>query len=247
MPARDPTWPRPARWKPCGRHGSLDGTVKNPLVRDALLLILVIVYVAAVLAIDTLAVHGKTWPVDWRFFQWRAYSADLFKFIAWFVVPFLVCLPRMDWGYLGVKRWRRFDLYVLAGLAAAGALAVAVIPLFPSLRATYPSMAGYAAAAKWSYAGHNLLWILSWLLGWEFLHRYFLLTPLVKHAPRYGWLLIPVSEGLYHLQKPPLEAAGMVLASLAITYWALKRRNALLPFLAHFMIEIELVAFRLVV
>lgn len=206
----------------------------------------VLVYAAAALVIDTLAVYGKTWPIDWRVFRWHWHGADLFKFTAWFVVPFVFCLPRMDWGYLGVKRWRRVDVYILAGLAGVGALGVLIIPLFPSLRATYPSMAHFAASAKLSFALRHVVWVLSWLVGWEFMHRYFLLTRLSKQWPRFGWLLIPLFEGGYHLQKPLLEAAGMVAVSLVLTSWALKRRNALLPFLAHLIIELELIAFLLV-
>ena len=209
---------------------------------------LVLTYAAGALAIDTLAVQGGAWPIDWTFFRWpTTHGADLFKFAAWFVIPFAFCLPRMDWGYLGIKRWRRVDLYILAGLAGAGVLAMAAVHLFPSLRNTYPSMAHYSAAAKWAYARHNIVWVLSWLVGWEFLHRYFLLAHLGQRCPRFGWLLIPLFEGAYHLQKPVLEAGGMVLISLVVTSWARTRRNALLPFLAHLVIELELLLFRVVV
>jgi hypothetical protein len=37
--------------------------------------------------------------------------------------------------------------------------------------------------------------------------------------------------------------AAMVIFSLIATYWSLKRRNGLLPFLAHLIIELQLTVF----
>lgn len=204
-------------------------------------------YAAAVLVGDTLAVRYADWPVNWGALRWWGpWGADLFKFAAWFVVPFVLSLPWLDGGWFGVRRWKRSDWLLLAGLALAGAAAVALIPLVPSLRATYGSAASLAAGQKWAVLRHSVVWTLSWLVGWEFMHRYFLLRPVSRVWPRYGWLVIPLYEGAYHLQKPLIEAGGMVLFSVVLTYWALKRRNVLLPFLAHLIVELELVAFRLV-
>jgi hypothetical protein len=44
-----------------------------------------------------------------------------------------------------------------------------------------------------------------------------------------------------------LEAGGMVLYSVVLTLWAIRRKNALLPFLAHLTIEIELIVFQILV
>jgi len=206
-----------------------------------------LVYAAAVLAADTLAVQHVRTPVNWGALRWRGpWGADFFKFFAWFVVPFVLSLPWLDAGWFGVRRWKRADWFLLGGLAVAGAAAVALIPLVPSLRATYGSASFLPAGQKWAVLRHDVVWTLSWLLGWEFMHRYFMLRPVSRAWPRYGWLIIPLYEGAYHLQKPLIEAGGMVLFSLVLTYWALKRRNVLLPFLAHFIVELELVAFRLI-
>lgn len=219
-----------------GRHG-LDGPLCFALA-----------WVAAVLTADTLAAQGVGWPMDWRVLRWRgAWGADWFKFVAWFVAPLVVSLPRLEPGWFGVRRWRRADWLLLGVLSVAGAAAVAIIPLVPSLRATYGSVSFMPAGQKWAVLRHDVVWTLSWLLGWEFMHRYFLLRPLSARWPRYGWLIIPFIEGAYHLQKPLIEAGGMVLFSLVLTYWALRRRNALLPFAAHFVVELELLAFRLLV
>ena len=221
---------------------------ENPSRRPWGLLVVAVVYTGAVLLIDTLATHGSQTPIDWGWFRWGGGSGfDGFKFVAWLVVPFVIVVRRMDWGCFGLGRWKRTDWLLLGGLAVAGGLAMAVVAMSDTLRSTYPSMAGAAFAEKLRFLTYNLLWLLSWLIGWEFLHRYFLLKPLSARWPKWGWLMVPISEGVYHLQKPALETLGMVAFSLVLTYWAMKRRNATLPFLAHLIIELELLAFMLLV
>ncbi|HNR34137.1 MAG TPA: hypothetical protein PKO36_03085 [Candidatus Hydrogenedentes bacterium] len=203
-----------------------------------------IIYTAFVLAVDTLAVHDVRTPIAWRMFLWHSGSgADWFKLAFWFIVPFVISFRRFDWGWFGVARWKKIDVAVLCALAAICALAVLAIPLFPSLRNTYGSLSHITASAKWSFAAHQIIWTFSWLVGWEFLHRCFLLRPLDARWPRWGWLLAPLFEFVYHLQKPLIEAVGMAAFSMILTPWALRRRNVLLPFLAHLAIELELIAF----
>ncbi|MGH8631792.1 MAG: hypothetical protein ACREU7_13645, partial [Burkholderiales bacterium] len=158
---------------------------------------------------------------------------------------FLLCLRGMDWGAFGWKRFQRADWIVLGVLAAAGAAAMFLIPHIPELRRTYPNLSALDPAVKLDYFNGKLIWIFSWLLGWEFLHRYFLLRAVHVRWPRFGWLLVPLAEGLYHLQKPLIEAGGMLLLSIVLTRWALARNNVLLPFVAHLIIEIEVVLFML--
>lgn len=206
----------------------------------------VLVYVAVVLGADTLAAYDVRWGFRWSTLSWNVRGVDLFKLVFWFVLPFLWSLRGMDWGWFGIARWKRVDGLILLGMLALGTLAILVIPLFPGLRATYPGMGHAPSAAKWAFAAHNVTWTLSWLLGWEFLHRYALLRPVSARWPRWGWLLAPLSEGLYHLQKAPVEALGMVVFSLLATQWTLRRRNALLPFAAHLYIELALTAYLLI-
>jgi hypothetical protein len=116
-----------------------------------------------------------------------------------------------------------------------------LIPRIPELRVIYLPMSLLPPAEKPAVAAGQLLWTLSWLPGWEFLMRYLLLGVVAMRWPRYGWLLVPLVEGAYHLQKPLMGAGGMLLLSLVLTRWALLRRNGLLPLLAHFLIEVELV------
>ena len=203
-------------------------------------------YVACALIADTLAAQGVQTPLDWTVLRWRGpLAADLFKFAAWFCVPFALSLPWLDVGWFSLRRWRRADWFLLGGIVVAGAAAMALIPFVPSLRETYGSASGLSPEQKWSMLIHSLVWTVSWLVGWEFMHRYFLLRPVSNAWPRYGWLLVPVFETVYHLQKPLLEAGGMLLFSVVLTYWAIKRRNLMLPLIAHLIIELELIAFRL--
>ena len=227
---------------------------------------LVLAYVALVHTIDTCANLGVQRPFDWRLFRWvigeggilsaptehgvRLYALpgfDLFKFVAWLVLPLVFSLPRIDKAYFGWRRLRRIDAMLLLGFAVLGVLAVLTIVAVPGLRGYYPSLSGAAALDKWRYAWHTLIYILSWLTGWEFLHRYVLLTRLSQRWPRFGWLLAPLIEGIYHLVKHPLEMAGMIVLSLALTFWTLKRKNIAPAFWVHACIEIELLIFMLLV
>ncbi len=179
--------------------------------------------------------------LHWRLPQ----KFDVYSFLIWLVIPFLLCLRGMDWGAFGWPRFTRADWLVLAILAVGGAAAMFLIPHIPELRRVYPNLSHLDPAVKLDYFNGQLIWILSWLLGWEFMHRYFLLRSVSTRWPSFGWLLAPLAEGLYHLQKPLLEAGGMLLLSLVLTRWALARNNVLLPFLAHLIIEIEVVLFML--
>lgn len=226
----------------------------------------VLAYVAVVLAVDTCAVHHVHWPWNWallsinpadllqglgfdqvaRSISKTAFNDfDLFKFTCWFLIPFAISLRTMEWSWLGFQKWKRLDLAMLFTFVVLSAAAVLIIPFFPSLRDAYPSLKTLSQTQKWNIFFDKTLWTLSWLIGWEFLHRYFLLRNASQRWPRFGWILVPLSETIYHLQKPPLEAAGMALFSIIATQWTLRRRNMALPFLVHLAIEISLWIFLL--
>lgn len=230
---------------------------------------LVIAYVTLVLAVDTLAGARVNWPVSWSWFHWQPrslallceaaelpgmcfawlespwlQSVDLFKFTFWFLVPFLCCVPCMDWGWFGVTRWKRIDALLLALFLGGCIGAVLLIPHLPGVREYYRQFGGtLSASERWSGFLSQALWTVSWLTGWEFLHRYLLLRRADAQWPRYGWLLVPLSEVAYHLQKPLIEAAGMGLFSLLATPWTRLRKNMLGPFVAHLTVELALAAF----
>ncbi len=199
--------------------------------RSGALTFIALVYVAFVLWADIYLQHFFARPM--------LYGADVFKFVAWFVVPFVFCLPRLDLGWFGVKRWTRNDYYLFAAVIVVEFIAVVSVVLLPKLRAALPNLHDESVL-------QFLIWNLSWLVGWEFMHRYVLLRRLSASWPRWGWMLIPFYEAAYHLPWPSLAMpAGMFVFSCIATYWALKRRNGLLPFLAHLIIECQLTLFLL--
>ena len=187
---------------------------------------LVVVYVFLVLGADTLIAARVEWPFPWVLLDWDLSKSfpslrgtpwagfDLFKFVFWFVIPFAAGLPGMDWKYLLRGPWKKWDLGFVVALAVLGMGAMFLIPLVPALKATYLGHGTFTPEQKWRYFLGAMAWNASWLIGWEFLHRYMLLGAARKAWPRWGWLLVPLSETLYHLQKPDLEALGMMAFSL---------------------------------
>jgi hypothetical protein len=218
---------------------------------------LVMGYVAAVLIADTLAARRFPLPFSWSVFRFElsdlgiqsAFAAQfqLSMFLFWFVIPFLFCLRWMDWGWWGVRRWKKVDLLILGGLAIAGLAAVFIIPHLPELRRHYPSLSHLPASEKATFVAASMIWTASWLLGWEFMHRYFLLRHVAGRWPRWGWVIVPIFEAVYHLQKAPLEALGMGIFGLVLTAWAWRRKNFLLPLLAHGSVEVALRIFQIFV
>ena len=231
-----------------------------PLPPSTRLVIAVVLYVFIVLAVDVLALYGDKGFINWRIFQWSPASIwhvaglsaprwanslpyrqiDLFKFTFWFLIPVAICVRRMEWNWFSLRSWKRADWLLLGIMLLLGGIAVGSIPLISSLHTTYPGLGGTSASRNHVYFIAYLLWTASWLPGWEFMHRYFLLRTVMQRFPRFGWLIVPLCETIYHLQKPLLEAGGMAVFSLLLTWWTMKRRNMLLPFVAHLYIEILL-------
>lgn len=200
-----------------------------------------IVVTAAVLALDTASTLQMDWPLAWHALYWRHESGfEISTFFLWFVLPLTLSAPTLDWGYFSLSRLRRIDWALLAGLASVGVLATLLVPHFESLREIYLSRSMLDPERKWAYISHQVAWVASWLIGWEFLHRYALLRAVDRAWPRYGWLWVPASEFVFHLQKPMLEAFGMLAFSLVATRWAVRRKSLWLPLVAHLAIELGL-------
>ena len=214
-------------------------------------LIAVLAYVAAVLVVDSLIARDVSVPFDWSKLRWREGAADMFKFTAWFAVPLLFAAARIDIDYFTFRRWRRVDWILLFAVVAGGALVMLLLPLLPGVSDYYAGWGTLAWARRIELAENQLIWTLSWLLGWEFMHRYWLPKTFLDAFPSRGWrvalLVIPLYEALYHViqQKPALECLGMGALSLVLTWWTLRRRNSLLPFLGHLAIEVELLVYQL--
>ena len=257
--------PRTAERKAERARAEHPAELPEPAARVPYLCLAVVAYVAVVLVYDTFVTLGDVRTINWAVFAWRParlaellqpflgrgltqwlhapllHQFDLFKLTVWGIIPFLLCLWRLDTGWFGLDRWKRSDRALLLVCCVLAVAAVGLVRLVPQLAEIYPAAPqGLAFSKRLLLFGGGLLWVVSWLPAWEFLHRYFLLRRVSADFPQYGWLIVPLSETLYHLQKPPLEAAGMLVFSLLATWWTLKRRNLLLPLLVHLVIEIAL-------
>lgn len=166
---------------------------------------------------------------------------DVFKFVFWFLVPLALCGRRLDLASFSTIRWRTLDWRLFFAFCVIGFLVVCLVPFLPGVSNYY---AGSAISSpfgdKIGTFFKHLLWVASWLVGWEFMHRYFLLQAVSRKWVRYGWLLVPVFEWAYHLQKHWIEAAGMFVFGVVLTQYVVRRRNVALPFFVHLCIEIAL-------
>lgn len=206
---------------------------------------LILLYVALVLGVDTFAYLEIRWPFDWSVFTWVWGDVDLFKLTFWLAIPFAFCWRNFDRSWYSTARWRAGDVILLIALAGLGGLTLLAIPLFPELRDDYMGIGELSPQVKREFVIGIGIWTLTWLFGWEFLLRYVLLRSASARWPRFGWWLVPVAEGLYHLQKAWPETIAALGFSIVLTYWAYQRRNGLLPLVAHLIVEIELIALML--
>lgn len=181
-----------------------------------------------------------TWSYDWLHARVLR-QFDVFKFVFWLLVPLLISWRRLDWKALTTARWRSLDWKLFYAAAGIGLLVVCAVPFIPGVRETYVGdFSRIPLEARLLATASQLLWVASWMIGWEFMHRYFLVQAVVPRWSRFGWLLVPFFEWAYHLQKHWIEALGMLLFSLALTWYTVRRRNMALPFLVHLVIEIAL-------
>ncbi|NLN93864.1 MAG: CPBP family intramembrane metalloprotease [Candidatus Hydrogenedens sp.] len=228
--------------------------------------LLTVFYVLLILVIDFLASSQLMFPFDWSWFSWSladvlrhipplsdqvsilapADHFDLFKFVFWFLLPFLFSYQKLDKDWIMPGKFQRKDWYFTAFLFLTGFIVLAALLLTPSLRHYYGQKEWVGASAKFQRAVRFLIWETSWLPGWEFLCRYVFLRALLQIRPRYLWLLLPVVEGLFHLQKPLIEALGMTVFSLFLTGWTVRRKNLFLPFCAHLFVEVLLLVVLLI-
>lgn len=180
--------------------------------RNVFISLILLIYAIVVHTIDYLAMHGVVWLIHWGMFDWRMHDGfDLYKYFAWFVLPLAFSFNHLDFSYFSFRKWIKIDYVYLITFSLGSILIVQLIKIIPSLSASYESFILYGIGSRAGIVAFNLAWVLSWVVGWEFLHRYVLLNAFEKSWPRFGWLLVPILAGGYHLQKPVFEMAGMVI------------------------------------
>lgn len=197
-------------------------------------------YILMVLTLDLLALNFPSWS----FLSIRLDNGfDVSKFITWFLGPVLFSLAIHKKPTISYRPWHQSDFIILLGIAAVGILSMLLIPQIPSLNNVYQNQAHLSSQQKFQFIKINLWWITSWAFGWEIMFRYFLLNSMKEKNLKHALWLLPMIEALYHLQKPLPEIFGMFFFSLALTFWAIKRRNFLAPLLGHLIIELVLITY----
>jgi hypothetical protein len=209
----------------------------NPLART----LAILAYVAVVLGVDALVYLNVRWPFDWQLFDWVWGDIDLFKLIFWLLIPLAFSWRTLDRGWFGFARWRIADVILLITIAGFGFLVLMGLLLFPETRQAYTGISELSPSVKREFLIGISIYTLVWLPAYEFLLRYVMLRAVSAQWPRFGWWLVPLGEGLYHLQKTLPEVVIATLFGMVLSYWVSRRRNGLMAFLAHLAIEIELI------
>lgn len=156
----------------------------------------------------------------------------------------LVAAPISEIG-LGLPASDRF-LRLLGIIAVIGLLVIYVILRFsPEYLGHYTKAFGGTSGAR---LANFLVFTLSTLTGWEFLHRSFLLMATVyflqkEHRLKRGTarmlavMMVWIFEVMFHLVKPPLEALGMLLGSPVLSYVTLRTGSIWPAFTIHLGVE----------
>jgi len=175
-------------------------------------------------------------------------------FVLRFGVP-LVVVPlflKTSWSSLGVclPKISKTGLLWLAGVLILVPLCLYSIRLNPAYQNYYHTYARSSAAVYTRFA----VFTFSTLLGWEFLHRGFLLFSLKnllagegtaspknrlssQTAAVLALLIVALCETLYHFIKPDMEAFGMLVGSPVLSAIALRTKSILIPLFIHLYVE----------
>ncbi|MEK8024343.1 MAG: CPBP family glutamic-type intramembrane protease, partial [Candidatus Hydrogenedentota bacterium] len=156
--------------------------------------------------------------------------------LGWSAADLGLSRPRLDRGSL---------LFILACVILICGV-IPVIRLAPDYLARYATWRNAAVPLAVRLEQFSLFTISS-LLGWEFLHRGFLLFGL-RRACAMGGIPEDLSrhmavcvtatfEVLFHFTKPGMEAAGMLLASPLLSIAAFRTGSLWVPLGLHLMIE----------
>ena len=165
------------------------------------------------------------------------------------IIPLIIIkslrIPFSEMG-LGPPKNNRFLIF-LGAVSLLGLLAIYFL-----IHAS-PQYLGYYAKGWGALDSRRLtnfmVFTLSTLTGWEFLHRSFLLMGIVyilekRHrvekslAHQTAILIVWTFEVLFHFIKPQMEATGMLLGSPVLSYITLKTGSIWPAFLIHLGVEV---------
>jgi hypothetical protein len=165
------------------------------------------------------------------------------------VIPLiLIWMLRIPFNELGLSlpKFDRF-LIILVIITLFGLLGIYLVIHFS------PQYLGYYAKAFGPFDGGRfnnfMIFTLSTLTGWEFIHRSFLLMGIIHILGRNDHLgdsithqtaigIVWIFEVLFHLIKPKMEAVGLLMGSPFLSYITIKTGSIWPAFLIHLGVEI---------
>ncbi len=220
----------------------------------------IIIYTIAVLIIDLLTTFNIHFIFNWgilnidlshvlnkiplfknSLFSFLFINFDLIKFFLWLIIPIVVFNRAVDFYWFSFKSWKKNDYLILLMLSILCVASLAFVVLFPTLSSYYHGFKTLPSNQKVIIFFQQIFWIISWLLGWEFLNRHLLLRACLRLNKKYAWILVPIVETAYHIPKPFLEMLGMAIFSIFACVWTIRKENNLMAFLCHLFIELGLV------
>jgi len=232
----------------------------NKDTTSTILPFLVIIYSICVLSIDLLITFNVNFLLSWGMFNISLSDLllkfsilrsspiislfenfDLYKFLFWFILPFIFFNKFIDFKWLSFKYWQKHDYIIFFLFCILCLSSLIFVILSPTLRMFYPGIGMMPYKQKILFFFQQFFWVISWLPGWEFLNRHLLLRACKQLLNGYGWFLVTIVETLYHIYKAMLEILGMFIFSIVACIWSLKRENNLMAFMCHFIIEIGLI------
>jgi membrane protease YdiL (CAAX protease family) len=161
------------------------------------------------------------------------------------VIPVSLSFKSFDITFFSFNKVKKVDYLILFLIVSVGICSMFVIPHLDVLKDYYVSDYKLSSNEKYQYLKYQIIWIFSWLIGWEFIHRYLVIKSFNKKKIYHALWILPILEGFYHINKPWPEMLAAFAFSWILTKWTLKRSSVLFPLLAHLIIELELILFQL--
>ncbi|MGC9053555.1 MAG: hypothetical protein ACP5KS_06685, partial [Candidatus Hydrogenedens sp.] len=227
---------------------------------SSLLPIFIIIYSISVLFIDLLITFDTTFIFSWGVLNFSLSDVllkfpilkhstyitifdgfDLYKFIFWLILPFILFNRFIDFKWFSLKYWQKQDYLLFLFFCFLCLLSLIFVILSPTLRMFYPGAGVIPLSQKIQFFLQRFFWVISWLPGWEFLNRHLLLRACRQLSKGSGWFFVTITETIYHIFKPMLEILGMFIFSVVACIWSQKKENNLMAFFCHFIIEIGLI------
>ena len=137
--------------------------------------IMMVLYAVFALTVDSLSTNHTRWIIDWWMVYWRLKNGfEMSTAILWLGIPVLLMWRDLDIRVFTFGRWKKPDAWLLIALMLAGACGIYLIKFIPVLNQYYQPESHLGSAMKSSYAISHLIWLSSWLIGWNSFIVFFL-------------------------------------------------------------------------